>query len=197
VEGEVVFVIGRPGSGKSAVIQSSIKVITGEEPNLKVASIGDYSYLSRLFKDPLVRGLKYMPCEEGGYLVLDPTVFDEALSDLCNRAKTLARSNDIVFCEFARSSYVKAFDLLARQGCVAEIALYVAASYELCLQRNERRREANGHFVSKEEMARTYRHDDIEALERGPIHVHELINEKEGDDQIRDLGTRVDLILLR
>jgi len=161
-----VYVIGRPGSGKTTLAKLTCRALN--ESNIEATIVSDYEFLSRVFADQSSEGKLYVPCADGGYLVLTERVFDNAIRKLSNKIGQIAHGQ-VILAEFSRSNYRDSFRLLDLEGCIPDLVAYLEASFETCLRRNEIRRadpDANDtHYVSREEMAKTYRVDDVDRIQ--------------------------------
>jgi len=199
-----VFLLGRPGSGKSAVFRALVPKFESAGLAADFERLDDFPKLwSRLLEcDERERAgekrLYSVADQEGRPCLIYPSVFDEILVELSGEVEGKARDGKIIFIEFARSSYVQALKSFSARVLDAAVIVYIDCPFEVCWQRNVRRAEAaaqNGtddHLVPREEMERTYRHDDgieLEGHYRGLVAV--VRNEREGEEFLERQADRV------
>lgn len=164
-----LFVLGLPGSGKSTVARSILKYIRGQN-NLAIR-FNDYAILQEMFHDD-IEGKQFKPADEGGFDVLDLTVFDTALERLEQRVKgdAAAKSAEIILIEFSRADYQHAFrqfskEFLQDQGTYF---LYLAADLDSCKDRIEHRTAhpvfEDDYHVSEYIFEQYYHQDDGQYL---------------------------------
>lgn len=107
---EKLFLLGRPGSGKSTVRRYITKIAQHEF--WSPYSIGDYKILQRICAADRSHTL-IMPAELGGFEVRDFSVLDTALHIIERRVEKALERHEldwprIAIIEFARSNYVQA-----------------------------------------------------------------------------------------
>ncbi len=139
-----VFILGLPGSGKSAVaryIDSYIKEKPVPETGKYWLStrFNDYSILDEMSKHPTEGELFNRP-ESGGFDVVDIRAFDVALQRLEKRiADSLsfpeASKSEMLVIEFARNDYKRAFDQFKEDFIRDAYFIYLGADVEVCKQR--------------------------------------------------------------
>jgi hypothetical protein len=99
--------------------------------------------------------------------------------------------------EFARSSYVEAFQYFDQSILDQCIAIYMQASFEICWARNVARHEAavaedgDDHWVPRDTMEKLYLCDDRDAfvqyLKDRNIPVSVVNNEADGEEHLQAL----------
>lgn len=190
-----VFLLGRPGCGKSAVFRALTPRFKAAGLAADFERLDDFPRLwARIMEDDAraregKERLHSVADEEGRPCLVYPGVFDEILVELSREVEERARDGKIIFIEFARSSYVQALNSFSARVLDAAVIVYIECPFEVCWERNVRRAEAaaqkgtDDHLVPREEMERTYRHDDQSELER---HYRGLVvivdNEREGEE---------------
>lgn len=193
-----IFLMGRPGCGKSEIYRR----VAEELKNRKLASdflrVDDFPKLWAKFQDDdaadkVGKPRKYSRATaDGGYLVTNDGVWDEILKEVDAGLKDLSRPGRAIFIEFSRPNYAHSI-LENFSGSVldAGVVVYIDCSFETCWQRNVRRHEAavaaggDDHLVSREEMEKTYLHDDRDALVKNSrIPVVVVDNEKDGTEHL-------------
>lgn len=165
-----IFLLGRPGCGKSEIFRRINDLATSR--NIKVTKKDDFPILWSIFQEDERSG-RWLRCRktpDGGYLVTDSGVWDEILKKLSDEILEIKDEYDIVFIEFARTSYIDALKNFADEILDNSIIVYVYASFDVCWQRNLARHKKrikegyDDHLVSREEMEKTYLNDDGERL---------------------------------
>ena len=171
-----VFLLGRPGSGKSALAQL-IKV-SADRRGWLAQHFYDYKYLQDMFQREIE---KKIPLEEGafrqkgpetchGFDVVDFSVLDTALEQMAAkiRADELNSSEDnkLLLIEFARQEYSRALNIFGHDILQDAHLLYIRSDLESCIERVRQRaidnmsRSELDHFVSDDIMRRYYSGDD-------------------------------------
>ncbi len=159
----IMLVVGRPGSGKSTVAEEL-------EKQLRVAKIdarhvSDIEFFLRLFAQPVRPECGFAPTADGGYIVTDARVWERATESLAASVTALPATTDIAIVECARSSYSSLLDQLASKCVRPDFVTYIDTPYEIAVKRNAMRRGVDGrHYVSKDEMEKSYRSDDVRRL---------------------------------
>jgi hypothetical protein len=166
-----VFLIGRPGCGKSVVFRIIEEELRKKGFKGELKRIDDFPLLKHIF-DTDVEQKRHRPAPGGGLKVTDDTVWDDLAKGLNDQALKLQSPDRLLFIEFSRDDYVRAFKNFSPKILKNSLIVYVDAPFDVCWERNARRvREEKGldaHLVSREEMEKTYARDDHENL---PKHV--------------------------
>ena len=171
-----VFLLGRPGSGKSALAQL-IKV-SADRRGWLAHHFYDYKYLQEMFQREIEENV---PLEERafrqkgpeachGFDVVDFSVLDRALEEMAAkiRASELNSTGDnkLLLIEFARQEYSRALNIFGHDILQDALLLYINLDLETCIKRVHRRAIDNAsrseldHFVSDDIMRRYYGDDD-------------------------------------
>ncbi len=160
-----VFVLGRPGSGKTTAVNYIHEFAKSQGcPTLRFK---DYDILYEMYQEDINkeyhdnRERKFLPAEYEGFDVKDITMFDVALERLRKRVEDLSSDAEgIATIEFARDDYedaLKKFGLDATKGAYF---LFVACNLEDCICRIYKRLsnppKPDYHFVSKRIMQSYY-----------------------------------------
>lgn len=179
-----VFLLGRPGCGKSIVFRKFLKNFE-ERGYHSFKKFDDFPILKSLRDSEIKSGVekRFRSTPDGGFKVVDDSVWSELLVKL-NERILRQEENGIVAIEFSRPNYVESLKLFSDKILENAIALYIDASFECCVARNEERtRRAaeeglDAHFVSRKEMEETYLKDDKdELLKNSPIPVFLVKND--------------------
>jgi adenylate kinase family enzyme len=179
-----VFLIGRPGCGKSVVFRIIEEQLRAKGFKGELRRIDDFPLLKHIF-DTDVEHKRHRPAPGGGLKVTDDTVWDDLAKGLNDQALKLQSPDRLLFIEFSRDDYVRAFKNFSPKILKNSLIVYVDAPFDVCWERNARRvREEKGldaHLVSREEMEKTYARDDHGEL---PKHVSAsvLVVKNDSDD---------------
>jgi len=196
-----VFLLGRPGCGKSAVYRElETRLISSGEAS-SFERVDDFPKLWAKFKkdDALTstgkKRIYSKQTDDGGYLVTNPAVWNDILKELNKDVLGKQKSGHIVFIEFSRSLYVEALSNFDENIIGKSLVIYIDVSFDICWDRNVKRHEAavaegsDDHLVSREEMEKTYLNDDRDAfvayLKESNTPVYVINNEKDGDSYLR------------
>ncbi len=187
-----IFLLGRPGCGKSAIYKIMVEKLKNRNVNQQFPRVDDFPKLWQIFKTDETTG-EWKRCRktpDGGYKVTDDTVWDDILKQL-NTDLLKYNPDEIVFVEFSRSNYISALKNFSSEVINNSIIVYIDCSFETCWQRNvERHKKAlaegtDDHLVSREEMEKTYLYDDKEkllSLETPKVFL--LVNEQQGTEHL-------------
>jgi thymidylate kinase len=133
-----LFILGLPGSGKSAVARYISAKIYAEGQHWAATRFNDYKILDYMFNQGTAR--RFKPAESGGFDVLDLKVFDEALQTLEQEVNMYIDSlkpeeNKLVLVEFSRNDYEHAFQQFNKSFLEDAYFLYLDTELEKCKQR--------------------------------------------------------------
>jgi adenylate kinase family enzyme len=166
-----VFLIGRPGCGKSIVFRVIKEELRKKGFKGELKRIDDFPLLKHIF-DTDVEHKRHRPAPGGGFKVTDDTVWDDLAKGLNDQALKLQSPDRLLFIEFSRDNYIRAFKNFSPMVLKNSLIVYVDAPFDVCWERNVRRvqREQemglDSHLVSREEMEKTYARDDHEELQK-------------------------------
>jgi len=163
-----VFMLGRPGSGKSTVADL-IKLFASDR-GWSTHYTNDYELLQRLFLQETDqctprKGRKFRPAGPKGCNGFDVTelfVLDTVLEKMrmeVEEVESESSEEDNILCliEFARANYRDALRLFGRDLLRGAYLLFLDVDMECCIGRNHWR---NDHFISDEIMNTYYSEDD-------------------------------------
>ena len=164
----IVFLLGRPGSGKSSVA-SLIEMFAGDRGWLTPYT-NDYEHLQKMFLlekaecNPFERRNFQLtgPEECKGFDVINFSVLSKVLEKMRREieeveSESSGEDNILFLIEFARDSYHDALQLFDSNFLQDAHLLYLDVDLESCIERNHRRSD---HFISDEIMRTYYRNDD-------------------------------------
>jgi dephospho-CoA kinase len=164
----IVFLLGRPGSGKSNVARL-IEMFAGDR-GWFTHYTNDYEHLQKMFLHekaeciPLERRNFWLtgPEERNGFDVIGFSVLVKVLEKMREEVEEVeseSSEEDNILCliEFARDSYNDALQLFGSNLLQDTHLIYLDVDLESCIERNHRRSD---HFVSDEILRTYYRNDD-------------------------------------
>ncbi len=153
-----VFVLGRPGSGKSTAARHMIEL--ARRRNYVSLFIQDYDILHRMFLND-EKHERFRPTDCGGFDVIDFSVLDSALQQMeVEIEDALAHKGiDMVCIEFARNDYHAALNIFSPLFLRDAYIFFINSDLECCIRRVQERVTdpplPDHHFVS-EHVMRTY-----------------------------------------
>jgi Sec7-like guanine-nucleotide exchange factor len=183
-----LFILGRPGSGKSTVARyiSKLAQHEGWVPTIYC----DYNILYSLFQaelhKPFCPQQHFEPVDHNGFRVIDFSALDPALHII--QKKAIASLNDcspytqrLFVIEFARDDYIKALHQFDPAFLQDAHFLFLDADVDLCIQRIHNRvthpASIDDHFVSDDIITGYYQKDST------PDTIRKLANRFALDEQ--------------
>ena len=130
--GVKVFVLGRPGSGKSTAARHLNHLMRCQDRTVK--HFNDYDILLEMFQAD-TEHKKFRPTDHNGFDAIDFTVFDDALKDLELRVQNEVERTDLLTIEFARDDYRTALKQFSPDFLQSSYFLFLDTDIETCLQR--------------------------------------------------------------
>jgi len=195
-----VFLLGRPGCGKSALYRELEKRILESGQAKTFERVDDFPIVwARIQRDDALERegkerIYSRRADGGGYLAND-NLFDNILKEVNADVLKIDKPDHMVFIEFARPNYVEAlqnFDQRILEHC---IAVYMEVSFDICWARNVARHAAamaqdgDDHLVGREAMETLYLHDDqdafVEYMRDRNIPVLVVNNEADGEEHLK------------
>ncbi len=195
-----VFLLGRPGCGKSAVFRILEEALRASGYKGKLTRLDDFPLLKQMF-DSDTEFKRHRPAPGGGVKVTDDTVWDDLIKGLDVQARKLQGKDHLLFIEFSRDSYARAFKNFSPEVLNDSLAIYIDAPFDVCWARNVRRVEKeremghDSHLVSREEMEKTYARDDgnnISKFLKIPVMVV-----KNDTDDVADLKAEMEKVIAK
>lgn len=192
-----VFLLGRPGCGKSAVYRQIEKRVKEEGLADTFERVDDFPKLWNKFMvdnklEEEGKSREYSQrTDDGGYLVTNDKVWDEILKEVNDDVKSKAKDGHLIFIEFSRPNNIHSLKNFSKEILDYAVAVYIDVDFDTCWKRNVARHEAalaegtDDHLVSRDEMEKTYLKDDGVALVKSePIPVIRVDNQKEGEKNL-------------
>jgi adenylate kinase family enzyme len=160
-----VFVLGRPGSGKS----SAARIVTLTRRRGRLATrVNDYDILQAMSSCEQ-EGEKFRRTDRGGFEVRDFSVLDTVLQKVEKLARTQKSSADIVIIEFARDDYNKALKQFNKDFLRNAYFLLIDTDLETCIQRIHRRvsnpTTSDDHYVAPHILKHYYREQRLPSFD--------------------------------
>jgi adenylate kinase family enzyme len=197
-----VFLLGRPGCGKSALYRELEGRFLESGQARTFQRVDDFPKLwAALLRDDALEKegkerLYTRRTDQGEPRLTSDDLFNVILKEVASDVLKINKPEHMIFIEFARSNYVEAlqnFDNSILDRC---IVIYMEVSFEICWARNVARHEAtiaaNGddHLVPRTEMERIYLHDDRDAfvqyMQDQDIPIVVVNNEADGEEHLRE-----------
>jgi adenylate kinase family enzyme len=196
-----VFLLGRPGCGKSAIYRHLEQRILDSNQATTLERVDDFPKVWATLQrnDALENeGRQRLYSErtaEGGYILTNHEVLNDILGEVSADLLTIDKPDHLIVLEFARANYVRAMENFDGRILARSLVVYMEVSFETCWARNVARHEAttlaeggDDHLVSREQMEELYLHDDQHALVRyiqeQNIPVLVINNEAEGEEHL-------------
>lgn len=152
-----LFILGRPGSGKSTAFRHIKEYLRQQYCNWTITRYNDYDILQEMSNREKLfppKKKKFEAKEPDGFDVLDFTVLDEALRliEKSVRARSSKKKEELVIIEFARQDYNQALALFSDSFLRDSYFLFLDADLKVCIQRVKDRVTSpptpDNHFVS-------------------------------------------------
>lgn len=198
-----VFLLGRPGCGKSSLYRELEERILASGQAQTFERIDDFPKVWEKCQrdDALERAGKARIYtrrdEDGHYVPTNDSFLDDVLQEVNADVLEIDKPDHLIFIEFARPRYVDAIQLFDRRILDRCLAIYMQVSFDVSWERNvarhqaQTRRDGDDHFVCRETMEAVYLHDDRDAfvryLRERDIPVAVVNNECDGEEHLKTL----------
>jgi adenylate kinase family enzyme len=165
-----VFVLGRPGSGKTTAVNRLIEL--AKERDWNTRRIKDYEILHTMFLAD-TEHKKFLPTAHGGFDVIDFSVLDLALEKLEKIVEEKERKestkDELIAIEFARNDYSEALKSFDPDFLRTSYFIFVDADIETCIRRIHDRITScpateDNHYVSEYIIKSYYYRDNWEYM---------------------------------
>jgi len=162
-----IFLLGRPGCGKSVIYNMLGERLRKEKLAREVMRIDDFPVLKNIVDED--KEFKRHLRKEGGFEVTDLSMLDDVLKRINDQLKKLEKNGRVIFVEFSRDSYAHAMKNFDREVLDRSLILYTYTPFDVCLERNvcrfkEGPKGLDDHIVPSDMMHKYYRNDDYEEL---------------------------------
>lgn len=157
-----IFILGRPGSGKSTAARHIMKLI--ERRFATGIRINDYDILRAMYKEEEQSNQfkRFKPTYNyRGFDVLDFAVLDTALQEVKKRAEKSIEIYNAVVIEFARADYNIALQIFDRDFLHDAYFLFLDVDLDTCVKRVQQRairQDTPDDSYMSEEVLRKYYH---------------------------------------
>jgi adenylate kinase family enzyme len=197
---QYIFLLGRPGCGKSALYRELERQLSerGDGPTLERADDFPKLWARMRRDDALEQQGKERICTRrtasGSYILTDLTILDEILQEVSSDVVAIDKPDHLVFIEFARPRYVEAMQNFHPGILDRCLVIYMDVSFETCWARNVARHAAgdtdgDDHMVGREAMEAVFGHDDqdefVQHLRDRKIPVVVVDNEADGEEHLQ------------
>ena len=168
-----LFILGRPGSGKSEANRQIEKYLQQSHKGWSVVHYTDYEILQEMFQFEKLFQInenlrKFQPREHEGFDVRDFSVLDDVLKELEKRIRfnfSHENNEQLIVIEFARDDYGKALKLFSPNFLSDAYFLFINSNINTCVQRVHSRvahsTSLDDHFVSDDIIYNYYRRQRI------------------------------------
>ena len=158
-----LFLLGRPGSGKSSCYQFIVQYMKKKLPSWSVIPFDDYEILWKKFLED-TRGEVFFATMPGGFgIYYPPIVLSDVLIELeeISQKFILDTNRDLlVTIEFARADYYQSLKLFSDDFRKGAYYLFIETDIETCKNRIHKRYfsglQSRKHFVADEIMENYY-----------------------------------------
>lgn len=196
-----VFLLGRPGCGKSALYRELEERILESGQAITFERVDDFPKLwaaverdDALEKEGKER-IYFERFNDGELSLINDDLFNVILKEVNSDVLQIDKPDHMIFLEFARSNYVEAVQIFDRSILDNCIAIYMEVSFDICWARNLARHEAaiaeggDDHLVPRAEMEKRYLYDDQDAfvqyMQAQNIPVVVVNNEVDGKEHLK------------
>ena len=178
-----VFLLGYPGSGKSAAYRHIQQCIKQHHPNWSTIRYNDYDILKEMFlreQSSSTYGKKnqFRKTKHSGFDVLDFTVLDTALKELENRVQQRydPSKDELIIIEFARDDYIRALQQFSTSFLKDAYFLFIETDIQIAIQRIKNRvtdpPTPDNHYVSEDILNDYYGKGNPPLNSNADIHIN-------------------------
>lgn len=191
-----IFLLGRPGSGKTTAFQHLKS--WADYYNLQAVRFREYAILYEMFKSGRS---EFRATDHGGFDILDFSILNESAKRLEKLVRTYidnqVQENELLFIELARADYQQTLQQCFQEDFLQNSHfLFIEASVETCIKRIYRRvgypGTTDGHFISEHILKSHYPKNNYEYMVTRFQAEYGL---KEGLKVIKNNGSREELAM--
>jgi adenylate kinase family enzyme len=196
-----VFLLGRPGCGKSALYRELETRLLESGQTITFERVDDFPKLwaaverdDALEKEGKER-IYFKRFDDGELSLIDDELFNVILKEVNSDVLQIDKPDHMIFIEFARSNYVEAVQIFDRSILDFCFVIYMEVSFDICWARNVARHEAtidqggDDHLVPRAEMEKRFRYDDqdvfVQFMRDQNIPLVVVNNEADGEDHLK------------
>ena len=194
-----LFVLGRPGCGKSKTVQYVSEFV--ESRGWNTYHFKDYNILEKMYQEDTLQ-VRFRPTEHKGFDVLDIFVFDEVLPLLEKKILTRIASieeHKFITIEFAREDYGNALKQFSQAFLQDAHFLFIDSDFETCKQRIQERiihpMTDDDHFISDYALDTYYVNQYPPQDENIKSRLTVIENQGSWDDTAKEIDSIVQQIL--
>jgi len=162
-----LFILGRPGSGKSAAYRHIKELIEQKFKWWSTNRFNDYDILYEMFQFEqrylyFLKKKQFSKTDHDGFDVRDFTVLDTALKELEKqvRLRCSPSKDEVIIIEFARDDYKQALKQFSPNFLKDAYFLSIEADIQTCIERVKKRvmlpQSSDDHFVSEDILIKYY-----------------------------------------
>jgi hypothetical protein len=172
---EKVFLLGRPGSGKTTALHYIQNYVCGTKPipvhpnykHPKFTHQREYTTLQEMMRSDSKN--KFLPAKYGGFEVRDDSVFEESArrfeERLRNYLTTKASEEEFIFIELARKEYKESMRCFSPDFLQDSYFLFIEADVATCIERIHSRvaqsAPTGNHFIPDHVLRDYYSQDNL------------------------------------
>lgn len=158
-----VFLLGRPGSGKTTAFQYI--AMQARDKKLKATRFREYTILQEMFH---ADRKEFQAANHGGFDITDFSILNESARLLQEQIqeyiRTFDQTDELFFLELARDNYKQAMRSFSQDFLQDSYFLFIDADVETCIQRIHYRVThpvgTDGHYVSEAILRSYYSHEN-------------------------------------
>lgn len=199
-----VFIIGRPGSGKSEASRAIVKFAGNR--NISTWQVNDYDILYEMFLadknsqqfKPVIENrnhqFRHINDTISGFEVIDFKVLDTALREVAKCVEKMEHVAQLITIEFARNDYKETFQEFTPALLQGAYFLYIETSVDICVQ-HVKNRSTNHNSVPESIIKGYYRRENKEYMTSQFASDHKILPDRvmiiENEDSLENFMDKV------
>jgi class 3 adenylate cyclase len=185
-----IFIVGRPGTGKSSIRKLLIRDLENQL-GAKTKALDDYDLLKKM-SEADINCKRFIPQGGGGFMVKDPAVLTEVLRNISSDCLSDTDTHVTWMIEFARGQYSEAFSAFDARVLEKAVVIHISCNKNQIYERLEARARAGGANVTGDVIEKYYKEDDASYIcKKMGIPCIEVDN----DTPINELKAKVKMII--